>query len=241
MVTMTTNTSTKAVAKSLPTFTLKQAREGFGDLDEAVRTVAAEKAAHDKIAGHLMWNAGLLAYNVLDLNRKDYVGKGKAFETQEEYVKACGWTSKGYATTLKRLGRAAVVHGVKRTSAEWTFLASHAQRGEVGKAIALDDSEEFAKSIKSLAAQMAEHGSITAGAKPARPNDGTSEGTEGTEEKPEPARVATLNDILDGLDAALKVADKDATLAAITRLNRMIERETRLIAKAEKDAAALKS
>lgn len=234
--------TSSAVAKQIPTFTLKQAREGFGDLDAAIKDVATEKSAHDKIKGHLMWNAGLLAFNVLDVNRKDYVGEGKAFETQEAFVNSLGWSSKGYATTLKRLGRAAVVHGVKRTSAEWTFLSQNAQRGEVGKAIALDDTAEFQKAVKGLAAQMAEHGSITAGAKPSggRPSEGESESS-GEGDGSAQAREATLNDVIDALDAMLKDADRDATVAALARLARITEREARLMAKAEKDAASLKS
>lgn len=221
-----------------PTFTVKMARDGFGDLDAAVAAVVSERHAVERVAGHVMWNAALLTYNVLEVNKGEYIGSGedKPWKDQTDYVvKGLGF-SKGYGTTLKRLGRAAVVHGVTRGSAEWGFLASHAQLAPVGKAIALDDTEEFRRLIKGYAAEMRAHGAIKGSARtPQIASEGEGEGSgEGSgESAPAPAteRPATVADILNALDAAAKAADREGWAAIEDRLSRIIEREVTLRAK----------
>ena len=210
-----------------PTFTVKMARDGFGDLDAAVASVLAEKSAVDKGAGHVMWNAALLTYNILEVNKSDYIGADKAWKDQTDYILKIGFKSKGYATTLKRLGRAAVVHGVKQGSTEWAFLASNAQMAAVGKAIALDDTAEFRAAIKGYRAEMESKGAITASARTPQVPDGseTAETETETEAPASEAREATLDDILAALDAMLKGADRETFAAAESRINRIMERE----------------
>lgn len=233
----------KAVAKvqtytvETPTFTVRQAREGFGDLDAAVASVAAAKAGTDRAVGHVMWNAALLAHNVLETNRGDYIGRDKPYADQGAFVAALGF-GKSYGTLLKRLGRAAVVHGVKRGSAAWTFLAVNGGRAEVGKAVALDDTEAFNAEVQSMIAQVREHGKITQGSRgPNREGgSGESDKTESTDDREVPARPATIGDVMRTLDDLVKTLDRDAWADVESRLTRIIERENLNRAHAAKQA-----
>lgn len=113
------NTLTASAEKSVSTtapeavvFTVKEARNHSGALanvDTAVQTVKSGKANADRVAGQVMWNAALLTHSVIS---SGHVGSGKdSTMTQGDYVKSIGF-SPAYGTALKRLGRAAVVHGV---------------------------------------------------------------------------------------------------------------------------------
>lgn len=217
-------TRTVLDAVEAPTFTVKMARDGFGDLDAAVSAVVAEKSAADRVAGHVMWNAALLAFNVLESNRGDYIGAEKSWKDQGAFVEALGF-SKSYGTKLRRLGRAAVVHGVKRGSGLWTFLASNVGNAAVGKAVALEDSTEAVAALEKMAAEMREHGKITAGARtPGGETDQTED--ESTRETAQPEkREATLDDVLRTLSEMVKTVDNETWAATESRLQDIITRE----------------
>lgn len=223
-----------------PTFTVGMARNGFGDADRVRETadlIREEKGNVDRIAGHVMWNAALHAYDVLEVRKSEFLGKDGVWTDQTDYVlRGLGFKSKGYATTLKRLGRAAVVHGVTRGSAEWAFLASTAQLAPVGKAIALDDTEEFRRLIKGYAAEMKAGGKISADARtPQLPTgEGEDSGETDTQNRGGSATVAgevserrdaTLQDVLDAVDDFAKGADRETWAAMENRLTRIITRE----------------
>jgi len=114
---------------------------------EAAGTVLTHKSAADRIVGDVMWEAGLLTHYVTVTAKA--IGSDGLWEAQGDYAKAIGY-SPAYVTRLKRLGRAAVVHGVRKGSARWTFLASFADRAEVGQAVKSDDREEFEAVIDAL-------------------------------------------------------------------------------------------
>lgn len=125
---------------------------------EAASTVASHKHAADKVAGEVMWEAGLLTHYVVVTSKA--IGAEGLWEAQGDYAKSIGF-SPAYVTRLKRLGRAAVVHGVRKGSARWTFLASFADRAEVGKAVALDDTDEFGAVIDAIAESTRKTGKYT--------------------------------------------------------------------------------
>lgn len=209
-------------------FTVAQARNGFGDLDQAVAEVATLKGTADRVAGHVMWNAAMVAHNVLNVNSGDYIGagEGKPWKDQGEFVAKMGF-SKGYGTKLKRLGRAGAVHGVKRGSALWTFLASNVGNAKVGQAIALEDSAEALKILNGYMAEINAHGSIKGDARTPQIGDGSEETADTTaEETATPARrEASLDDVLSLLDAMVKDVDNETWAAVENRLNRIVERE----------------
>jgi hypothetical protein len=210
-------------------FTVAEAKKGFADPVQATKDVRALKDSADRVAGAVMWNAALVVFDALGESKDRVIGDAAPFKDQTDYIVRGLGFSKGYGTTLKRLGRAAVVHGVRQGSAEWAFLASNAQRAAVGAAIALDDTAEFKRLIKGYAAEMREHGEIKGAARTPQVGDGTDKGDGDKGDGSTPAesapREATLDDVLNALDAMLKQADRETFAAAESRIQRMLERE----------------
>lgn len=226
------------VAGLAPAFTLSQARDGFEDFDAATQQVKDEATVGAKVRGHVMWNAALHAHYVLDVAKGDYIGAEGRWADQGQYAAAMGY-GKSYGTTLKRLGRAATVHGVRRGSATWTFLASHAQRAEVGKAIALDDTEAFKAEVKRLAENWQKLGTVKDGPTPrgGQPDDGGQTPGKGGEAPEEgETREATMGELLDLLSESVKSLTRDDWATVENRLQAIITRENTIRTKAAKSA-----
>lgn len=237
--TKTVATATKAgeVAGLAPAFTLTQAREGFADFDAATSQVREEATIGAKVRGHVMWNAALHAHYVLDVAKAEFVGEGQRWADQGQYAAAMGY-GKSYGTTLKRLGRAATVHGVRRGSATWTFLASHAQRAEVGKAIALDSTDEFKAEVKRLAENWAKLGTVKDGpvTREGQPGDGSSvagNGGDASEGQSGEASEVTIGQLLDLLSEAVKPLTRDDWATVENRLTAIIAREVQIRTKTD--------
>lgn len=229
--------SVQTTAPEAIVFTVKEARNHSGALanvDAAVQTVKSGKANADRVAGQVMWNAALLTHSVIS---SGHVGSGKdATMTQGDYVKSIGF-SPAYGTALKRLGRAAVVHGVKRGTTMWGFLCSKAGDAKVGAAIALDDTAEALKILRGFEAEYREHGKISTGASTPRVSDGseatptestpTEDGTVEVTLTPAQSVTAAL-DLLDRALRTLPVEDRETWAATENRLAAIVEREVTL-------------
>lgn len=235
-----------AVDVSVDMFTKGQVSKGF-DVPVALEQVREAAKTSDRVRGAVMWNAALLTWDVLEVHRDRWISADPSedqFKDQTDYVVRGLKFGKGYGTTLKRLGRAIMVHGVTQGSAEWSFLASNAQLAPVGKAVALEDTAAFKAEIKRLAAEMREHGSITTGAREPRPAsesdqsgdvDTQNRGGNGTATGDTVERVeATLDQVLSALDTMLRNADRETFAAAENRLTAMLTREVTIRAKADK-------
>lgn len=160
---MNAKTDSKQVATMaapVEILTVAQVRSGKVDVPTVLDEVAARIALGDRVQGSIMWDASLLTEHVAAAE----IGKGKRFATAADYAKALG-RSQAYVSRLRVLGRAAVVHGIRKGSAEWRFLCSHGDNSQIREAVKGDDSEALRKRIKSAAAEVAEHGRITSGAK----------------------------------------------------------------------------
>lgn len=231
--------SVSTTAPEAVVFTVKQARTNSGPLanvDTAIQTVKSAKSNADRVVGQVMWNAALLTHSVVT---SGHVGSGKdATMTQGDYVAALGFSA-AYGTALKRLGRAAVVHGVKRGTPLWGFLCSKAGDAKVGKAIALDDTAAALAALKGFEAEYREHGRITSGASTPRVDDGTGsgEGTGSDSDGGEGTVTVTLTPAqavdaaLQTLDAALKslpVDDRETFAMVENRLTAILAREVTL-------------
>ena len=228
-----------------PGLTVAQVTKGEG-LDAAALTTAVREAAAgvDKARGEVMWDAALLVHFVVDPSTKDaagIIGEGRAYNDQSDYVVRGLGFAKSYGTTLKRLGRAAIVHKVRKGSREWTFLASNAQRAEVGKAVALDDTAAFKSAVKELAERMSVSGTLALPkSRGAQPDDGS--GTAGNGGDAEETRaqaetgaqVMSVGDLLAALSDAVKGMTRDDWAATESRMHDIITRENTIRAKAAK-------
>lgn len=226
------------VAGLAPAFTVGQAVAGFEDFDAATKQVQEEATIGAKVRGHVMWNAALHAHYALDTARGELIGEGNRWADQGQYAAAMGY-GKSSGTLLKRLGRAAVVHKVRRGSATWTFLASHAQRAEVGKAIALDSTEEFNAEVKRLATNWSKLGTVKDGPdkREGQPSDGSDtagNGGDPTEGQQPEARDVTVGEVLDLLDTMVKSLTREDWAAVENRLDRIVTRENTIRAEAAK-------
>lgn len=94
-------------------------------LAEQTSKVREAKTLGDDIAGGVMWSAGLLVANAVDISRLASKDDGAPYSGQGDYAKALGF-SESYANRLVRLGRAVIRHGVREGSEAFTMLASQA-------------------------------------------------------------------------------------------------------------------
>lgn len=229
-----TATKPGTVAGLAPAFTLAQATKGFEDFDAATAQVKEEATIGAKVRGHVMWNAALHAHYVLDVAKGEFLGEGGRWQDQGQYAAAMGY-GKSYGTVLKRLGRAATVHGVRRGSATWTFLASHAQRAEVGKAVALDDTAEFKAEISRLADNWAKLGTVKDGpvTREGQPGDGSDTAGNGGDpaEGQSEVREVTMGELLDALSESVKSLTREDWATVENRLTAIITRENQIRAK----------
>lgn len=228
--TATTATARKAVAKQDSTalkYSVANVRNGKGgmnDTDAVLSDLLTRKRSADRVVGEVMYDAALAAHRIVTMT--------KALK-QGDYASRIGF-SESYGNRLTRLGRAAVVHGVKPRTTLWTFLASNASHAEVGKAIAMEDTAQAVKRLQTLAAEHAEHGKISAGARVPTPEVTPGEDGDKVVTDPAPAPVAaTLGDVLDALDRMVKAADREAWAATENRLQAIITRENVLRSKVD--------
>lgn len=208
---MSENTPAKQAEKvtkkvTHPTLTVATAKreQAATDLRQIAKTVADSKRQADRVVGDVMWTAALTTHNVAEVSRA--IGKDGVWSSQADYAKAIGF-GPAYVTRLKRLGRAAVVLGVTKSSREWTFLASYADRAPVGKAIAdATDSADLKRRLKPLMAEMAEHGKITTGARVpqiASEKDGEKDGEKGAEKSTTPPTLGDVRAMLRDVETAI--------------------------------------
>lgn len=234
-------------AVETPIYTVAQAKSEAFDVAAATAEVRDLKSKGDRIVGAVMWNAALTVFNAVEVHKDVVFGDAPGqFKDQTDYVVRGLGFSKGYGTLLKRLGRAAVVHGVKHGTHEWGFLASNVNKGPVSKAIMLEDTDAFRAAIKGYRAEMEEHGEIKGAARTPQTPDGgeTGNGEEtGTRETPEETvakRPATVDDVLGMLDEMVKNLDREAWAAVENRLDRIVTRENTLRAKKAAEETASK-
>lgn len=231
--------SSKAVEKDTTgTLTVAQVKKGGGIADPAAETQRVREAVAGlaRTQGGVMWDAALLVHYVVGPDTKDdagLIGEGRAYNDQTDYVVRGLGFAKSYGTTLKRLGRAATVHGVRRGSREWTFLASNAQRAEVGRAVALEDTGEFKAAVKELAERMATSGTLALPkGRGGQPDDGSGTAGNGGDDAENTAAaqsgqtemtvgecLAALSDLVKGLSREDWAATEDRMTAIITREN----------------------
>lgn len=226
-----------------PGLTVAQVTKGEG-LDAAALTAQVRDAAAsvDKERGNVMWDAALLVHFVVSPETKDHagiIGEGRAYNDQSDYVVRGLGFAKSYGTTLKRLGRAAIVHKVRKGSREWTFLASNAQRAEVGRAVALDDTAEFKASVKELAERMSTSGTLALPKRgDARPDEGSGTAGNGGDDGESQAQAQqgestmSVGELLAALGEAVKGLDREDWAATEDRMTAIITRENTIRAKA---------
>lgn len=232
--TLTKQTTATADKVSTVQWTVANARKagGFPDLDALIAELAADKAAVDREAGQVMYRAALGFHNVVNVTES--LGQG-------DYVVRIGF-SKAYGTLLKRLARAAVVHGVQQGSDTWRFLCSKGGDAKVGKVLDRPKGRDVTAELRTMAAEF-KGGTYTASARQALPASDPAKGTENETEsdkasgtQPAPGKPTT-EPLIPSFDQAvaaiamyLKNADKDT-------FSRMEDRITEVVAHAISERA----
>lgn len=221
---MTKNMTKMDAAQVLPqeTLTVAQVKRGAVDVPAVLESLAAGFVITDRVQGAVMWDAALLTHYLVTA---DEIGKGKTFETAADYAKKIG-KSQPYVSRLKVLGRAAVVHSIRKGSAEWRFLCTHADARPIREAVKGDDSAAVRAAIRSASAQVKEHGKITQGAR-------TPAGEEPTSD-PKPRATAQEKDAQEKRQPA-------TTLGDVRELLRQVESAAKGMDSSEKVEKALRS
>jgi hypothetical protein len=161
--------------------------------------------------------------------------------TQTAFVQAVyGGTATSNGTLLKRLAITAVNLKVRADDADvWPFVVQKGTSAAVGDILkgAEDDVQGTLAALKQAAADWRSGKRAEKQTRAARPNDGE-KGEKDETGKVTTRKVATLSDVLDALDAYLKVADREEFAAAEDRINAMLHREITLRAKVKDESAA---
>jgi len=208
-------------------FTRTMATDPNLDVKSLAAEVRALKGTADKVSGMAMWNAGILVYNAIEVSKVVGKGEGKAYPTETALATALGY-SKAYGSLLKVLGRAIVVLGVQRDSADYGFVNRYLGNAMLRDAVKNSETpEEFRAALtdlKLLEAKAADRALPTK--RQARPDDGSkgdkSESKGKGEETPaEERREATLDDVISLLDIMLGKADRETFAAAEDRVARI--------------------
>jgi len=216
---------------------------GAFDVKATAETVKREHKLAADMVGGAMWDSALFTHYVVETDPA--IGKGREWESQNAYAAAMGW-SKGYVTALKNLGRAVVVFGVRKGSADWTLLAGKIDKSHAAKvreAVNGDDADAFKAAVDALREEERQRALKAAGKREPRNLGGSTGEDEGTGEAgnggatptaPEGTTVATPKQILDAVDNLAKHADRETWAMIETRLATIVEREVRLRAKADR-------
>lgn len=212
------------------------------------------KAADDLV----MWNLATLTYNAISV--AGTVGgatvggvkvkaddPGVRWANQQAYGDALGF-SKGYVSRLVGLGRAAMVHGIREGSAQWTYLCSHASDAPFGKLLRGDDTDALKAALKAALAGKDPKAAIAPATREAQPDDGSGSGAESGaesgEETPKTYNYRDMLTVLRGVEEWLHTeeADKgegrDKVHAAMLRIVAADRKRIDTLAKAEAKRAA---
>lgn len=175
---------------------------GAIDAQTTADSIREQAAAVAAAGGSVMWEAAILTHYTVET--AGLVGKGQSenggWESQSDYADAIGY-GKSYVTRLKRLGRAIVVHGIRRDSAAFTYLCSKADAASLREVTEGDDSKAYRDAVKAQMTRALE----TPEQRKARQHDlkatdtpATDDGTAGAggDSGPSVGRVRTLGDVL---------------------------------------------
>lgn len=203
--------------------TVGQVRKaGSIDVPTAMQTIGEAGRVLGRAGQTVMWDAALLTHYC---HAHGVIGKddGALYPSQNAYAEAFGMT-KSAASKSKALGRAAVIHGIRRESKAWTWLTTESNVSKVRDALNGDDPEAFRAALDEAMAdkpKAVESGTDTREPRPATESgDAGTDGNGGTD-GPTLGVVRTLGDIRAALRHVtealpnLSDADRDKAHAAI--------------------------